>query len=847
MRAKDHWIDICVLALLSSLAVLFFFSSLTSGQLINGIDDNYANRYAEARVIGESGTSIWRDSHWLGRGYRLPLNTKYIFRANLPIQWELTANLAASIGVALIFTFLFLKRLGLGRLPAAFGAIAYAFAPHYTTLVYPCHIDAMVGSAYAPLLFYLLSLAFDSGPTNGARKWAAAALTGAAWGMLMNEDPQRGLYFSVVAAAYALMLIFEIGKSREPVPEDLDNKLAPILRLALTALIFIGTFYNNLMFHAGGRNVEGQTVNTYDAGVDQRWEFATSWSLYPAELADSVAPGYHGSITGDTDQPYWGMRPVAHSSDSLGFFVVLFGFAGFLAGYRRERWIRFFTIAAILATLLAFGRYWPGKPLFWLWYHIPMMDLFRAPSKFMAVTAFSFAVLSGFGMQYLMASLTLNSKMARNMQRATMGLVLFAVFWVLYLLFYEYGIKSKTFMVLGGDMELVQTAFENSIIAVLRMLLSAAVAFAVIYTARRWKTIPLRVNATGYVFILAITVDLFATGQFYLQKSLFDPDQFLAKDEVVDFLLKEDEPGRVATSLKIDYEGQKISLQSTATGNIYLNYIFPYHGIESIDSPPAARVDRDYAAFFAGAVKPFPSVADPEEALVGLVENNLRFWRLCNVKYLVTDGYIYSGFQSPIPIMDQLNDNPGLELAGAFEGFHGRRQAVFEIKDVLPRFAFYEGVEIIDDATAAAARLVSQDFNIETRAIAAAADLPADFKRDAVPLTRPSIVEQRAGFSAIEIENEAPGLLVINSRYDHRWQAHVNGEPATTIRVNSIMTGVVLQPGTNRVELMFEESSRAMLVSSASIGAAVLAGALLLLLSMADRRDRSASPGAESR
>ena len=61
--------------------------------------------------------------------------------------------------------------------------------------------------------------------------------------------------------------------------------------------------------------------------------------------------------------------------------------------------ITFFWLLAGLATLLAFGRY---TPLYGLLYHLPGFNLFRIPSRFIHLTVFSLALLSGVGLDSLL-------------------------------------------------------------------------------------------------------------------------------------------------------------------------------------------------------------------------------------------------------------------------------------------------------------------------------------------------------------------------------------------------------------------------------------------------------------
>jgi hypothetical protein len=93
----------------------------------------------------------------------------------------------------------------------------------------------------------------------------------------------------------------------------------------------------------------------------------------------------------------WASRDASEDFAYLGLLPLLLGcWAGLAA---KEKIVHFFSLTALFGLLLALGE---NTPLFKIFYDtLPGLQLFRIPSRGIALTAFSLAVLAGFGCHYL--------------------------------------------------------------------------------------------------------------------------------------------------------------------------------------------------------------------------------------------------------------------------------------------------------------------------------------------------------------------------------------------------------------------------------------------------------------
>jgi hypothetical protein len=498
-----------------------------------------------------------------------------------------------------------------------------------------------------------------------------------------------------------------------------------------------------------------------------------------------------------------------------------------MTAFRRSGRARFFTVAALLATLLAFGQYWPGRPLFALWYHLPMMAKMRAPVKFMCVAAFALSVLSAYGFQNL-----LNAVREERRKELRRWLIAFGVLFGL-------GGIGLLGVLSGTESFPSENVFSGALHAMLWMDLFSLLAAGLVAVALLKKPPHFRSQIVGLGFLFLLVFNLFLTDRFYIKRSWFNPDEFFRPDEVIKFLqTKQDERGRVACSLKMIYQGRMVPLSLMAARDVYVTHIFQYSGIEAMEHTPQSRIAMDYDTFFNALLPTVPQAASPELFASKLIEGQLRFWQLSSVKYVVTDGYLYGISQQPVPVFEIMKKNSALQLCFTGTGFAGRRLAVFELKDTLPQFTLSSSVERVQDRAEMVKRMSHETFNPRSAVLLTAADAPDVTSTAEAESRSVQVAESRPGRIKLVCEASAPSVLLWNSRFDQGWRATVDGNPAGLFPADFIMTGLQLSSGSHRVELSYNPAS---LLQKVSFGTAVLAFLCLpaSLLCLARRRKLS--------
>jgi hypothetical protein len=113
---------------------------------------------------------------------------------------------------------------------------------------------------------------------------------------------------------------------------------------------------------------------------------ASSFSLPPRELFVGLLPTF--GLAGPTSNEYLSW---------IGVGGLMLAVLGVLFRFDRAP-TRFFTLLGVASFLLALGSHFP---LFALAFHLPGMDLFRVPARWMLLTTLALAMLAGSGLAFL--------------------------------------------------------------------------------------------------------------------------------------------------------------------------------------------------------------------------------------------------------------------------------------------------------------------------------------------------------------------------------------------------------------------------------------------------------------
>ncbi len=253
----------------------------------------------------------------------------------------------------------------------------------------------------------------------------------------------------------------------------------------------------------------------------------------------------------------------------------------------------------------------------------------------------------------------------------------------------------------------------------------------------------------------------------------------------------------VITLLKQDMPEHRVALV-TQDGfyNWWLTYIFPYHGIQSVNITQMPRMPADYKSF-----------------LDSVGRNPLRFWQLAAVGYVLAPVQVWQQLQRD-PVAGALfelrlaynvtpaADGMGVTVQPALSA-QSAQHVVLRFKQPGPRFALFAGAEVSDDATTLRrlADPAAEPFQKVSLALDDGPQVP--------PLTGHGMVGQverlgyRSGFFHLKTTCAQPALLRVAEKFDPDWKVWLDGQPAPHLRVDYIFQGVFVPAGTHDVVLKY--------------------------------------------
>jgi len=875
--------------LLAPLLALLFWRSLLPDYTPFSNDGPLGRLLSECHRLPDAFTGVWQDLEAVG------------FR-EIGAMPNVTCSLRYFVG-PLIFSKIyapfsllllglsvwwFLRQAGLSQVACALGGLAAALNSTFFSA-------ACWGVAAHPITIAMNFLALAALLDMTSRfRWLRVMLAGLAVGMGISEGYDVGAIFSCVVAAFVVYQGLFLAQGAWP--RRGANTLARVATVAVLASVLAA----QALFSLVSTQIEGVAGAQQDPTAKQnRWDWATQWSLPKSEALAIVVPGLFGYLMNTPDGgAYWGavgqdaswtrflendrqgpeptgLIRMTGGGNYAGVSVLLIGiWAGaqtlrrnlspFSVPTRRMLW--FWLGLGLLSLLLAFGRY---APFYRLLYSLPYASTVRNPAKFLQVLAFSLVVLFSHGID---------------------------IIWRIYL-HPEAKLRAKPRVV---DWFRTAAAFDRRWVAFCVGLLAASVVAWAIYVGSSEKLVAylegvgfgeqgansiaaFSIRQPGwFVLYLALTTGLLIK---ILSKGFLGPRAgrgatFLGALLLLD-LGRANQPWIVYSNITNQYATnpivdrlrfrpfeyrvselphqfftesakQQLAIPDPVERNeaffaadyraVWLPNSFPRYNIQSSGTVQMSRTPEDMKAF-AEALRP-QSVRD-------LGKMWLRFWQLTNTRYLLgAAGMIDilnekldpAGHRFQIVNQFRMERRPGVTNAKSLDQMqpsldeHGPL-ALFEFTGALPRARLFYNWESVAKASDALPILVMQEFD-PAKSVLVTGTLPP-------PKSKPNDLAAKA----VEITAYAPkkirlkantafeSVLLLNDRFDPYWKVWVDGDLAPILKCNYLMRGVHLNPGAHVVEFRFQPPIIGLYVSLSGIGFGLV---LLGILGIAEMRAVSA-------
>ena len=199
-----------------------------------------------------------------------------------------------------VFTYMFLREVGLRRELALFGGLVYMMGADLVSLVLPGGDGKLMVSALAPLAFWLTERAVRN------RRIADYAWLSLGIALLVFTSHMQAAYFCIWG--FSLYFLFRVAQTWRA-DRNTGRALVAVGSLAAAGVLAVAAasvqFVPPLQYL---REWSHRADRTVTADPEAAYEFATSYSINPEETASLIIPDFSGHQAQTETRPptYWG-------------------------------------------------------------------------------------------------------------------------------------------------------------------------------------------------------------------------------------------------------------------------------------------------------------------------------------------------------------------------------------------------------------------------------------------------------------------------------------------------------------------------------------------------------------
>ncbi|MEW6304518.1 MAG: hypothetical protein AB1705_13655 [Verrucomicrobiota bacterium] len=865
------------LAVLAIVLVALFSKSFQASQALFANDGPLGQNMAEYGRLPGAFAGMWNDLYWVGNwhGTAVPNLTCFLLWFLKPVGF---AKYIVPVSLLLlgVTSWFFFRQLGFHGFVCLAGALA-------AMLNMNSFSNACWGLPTWVLAKAMVFLAMGLLLMGGRSEWLRVPLAGLAVGMCVMEGFDMGAIYSLYVAAFALFLFLD-SKPMQAGGRAWGVGIAKVAVIAAFAGFIAAQTLSTLI----GTQISGIAGTAQDKKTkEERYDFATQWSLPKMEALRVIIPGLYGyRMDTPNGGEYWGRvggAPVIdrleddaagfdsdkrtkaesalaglrgntmafRSSGSgeyagvlvvlLAFWAVLQSFRGASASYSptEKRWIWFWAGVAVLSLLFAFGRH---APFYQLLYQLPYFSTIRNPIKFMQPFHMATGILFAYALQdlwrrYLAQAPAKVGSFAAAINQWWSSVAGFDRKWTVANLFLVGGSFLAWLLYVSSKKELLRhlqdTGFSLEAAQAIAAFSSVEVGLFILFLTLSVLVVTLILSGTlagerarfaGLMVVALLVIDLGRANQPWIK--YYDYQERYAANPVTDILRQQAYEHRVAV---MPFQGfPQLSLLQQFYHSEWLQHQFPYNNIQSMDIAQEPR-QRTENVKYRDQLKAAP----------------VRLWELTNTRYLLG----LTAFQSPqgvvnfVDLFNQqldpvkkrfrvhtpfiLKQSSGPEGPVQVETNTGGPFAIIEFTGALPRAQLYSHWRTMPDEQALL-ELGGAEFDA-TKTVLVAESIPAPATSPGAPTNPVEFASYSSKLIRLKAHAAGPAVLLLNDKHDPNWKVTVNGEPAELLRCNYLMRGVYLkQAGEYTVEFRFELPGMARKISWLAVGVALVLSGLLV-------------------
>lgn len=669
---------------------------------------------------------------------------------------SITVSGLAHLFLAGIFTLLYARLIGLGFIASFFSALFFIMSAQLVSLFNAGHVNKLNTISYLPVVLFFLERAINR------RRFFDFTLVSVALSLQLYEGHlQISFYTCLVVAIYFIWRSIHKYKSEKNVKSFSRLYGYASIMTLLFFLLSAASFSWWLEFKEQSERKEGMS-----------YELATNWSMSKKELLTYIVPQFFGLSRPNYKDPgkievfYWNKDlPFTQTADYLGLLPLILTIAA-LFKYR-ERYVKIFFIMALVFQILAMGRYTPIYPFF---YHYMGFKYFRVPKMMLFITAFSVAIMAGYGIQWLLGDLDKKDKgFLKKLIYSILGFSGILFLMALYAEVNQNSLVQQFLPYLRGygrslNPTLVIPRYEYALdgmwlACILLLICSGLLALRFI------KKIRLEIFA---LFLLGFFLaDITILNSKFINGVSVKDNVFIEKDTAIDYFEKDKSTYRVFNAIRNWWKDEYLSYRIT---NKYMLY-----EKESVTGYEAVQMTR-YNNY------------------MNMMNLNNNLIDLLNVKYIVLG-------------KEDLNGKRG-DRIGKYEIVVDKDVKILKNLNTLPRAFPVHRARVLKDKNLILNWLASPNFD-PSRVVLLEAPFEGTLSASTRSETESEAVitlykNDRINLDAKMVEN---GFIVLSEKYYPGWNAYLDGVPTKIHLADYALRAIYVPKGEHRIEFRYEPIS----------------------------------------
>lgn len=666
-----------------------------------------------------------------------------------------------------IGSFFYCRQIGVGRLGAFTAGLLYVICTENASLINAGHIQKFEAICWFPWVFLYMEKGLRSGRLY---YYALTALMLAI--QFFHMHWQISFYSCLAVGAYWAW--YAAGRFLEQRGEYGQQFMKDFLLAAALVTLFFSTIAMSFapLYSWSQQSERGEAVSgtagqgaTKSAEKGIGYDEGMSWSIPPEEILTYFVPGLFGYSRqegGDVPAPgqvyYWGRMRFTQTSDYLGllpWFLIPLPLL-----FRRDRYTGFLTFIMAATMVMALGKY--TFVYRFMFDHLPAFSSFRVPKMILFLFAFGAAVLAGRGMDVLADESVAKERLDPWLWWCGGVTVLIGLICV------SVSIARQPIMAAMEEFITAPTRYQNGPglvgerfgFMVRDGLLSFGMAAVYLAVIVAWfkKRLPTKMFLP--LLVLLALCDLWRVNtRFLVVTSPLAAKQESVKNDIVTFLKP-----RIGT-----YRMQPLNNENA--------HFYADNGFANI-SAYVTISERRYKQFLdaMSLMSPMPDIM--------------------NLKYLVMNT---GDFESQRMELE-------LKYAPVFVSSTG--SVVLENRTVMPKAWLVPSVVVIPDPGQRLGIMANNPgFKPDQTAIVEsppALQLEQFQVQAYTPAGSAEVRVYEPNLIVVEAKALKNSLLVIGEKYYRWWNATVDGKKVEIVPVDHVLRGVYLQPGSHKVEFVFD-------------------------------------------